>query len=198
MASMQIQFVAKGVDLSEALRERVEARIEESVDKYFNRPGEALVTVTKTGHSFRLNCSVHLPSGVVFQTKGDGDDAYQACDEAMVRMEKRLRRYKTRLKDHGPGMKGAPVAEDMPVTVFEGRGPKAELPEEEGAGHVVIAESAKELRRMPVSMAVFELELSDAPFLMFRNAAHDAVNLVYRRPDGNIGWMDPSRAEKSS
>jgi len=191
---MQIQFVAKGVDLSEALRERVSARIEESVDKYFHRPGEAVVTVTKSGHAFRLNCSLHLPSGVMFQARGEGEDAYAACDSAMTRVEKRLRRYKTRLKDRGPGMKGAPAPEDMPMTVIESRGAEKEPPAE-GADPVIIAEGAGELRRMTVSMAVFELELSDATFLMFRNAGHGGVNLVYRRPDGNIGWLNPETAK---
>ncbi|MBA4802385.1 MAG: ribosome-associated translation inhibitor RaiA [Euryhalocaulis sp.] len=196
---MQTQFVAKGVDLSDALRERVSDRINESVEKYFNRPAEALVTITKNGGQFRVKASLHLPSGVMFQTSGEGGDAYAACDDSMGRMDKRLRRYKRRLKDHGPGMKAEPPVEDVPLMVLEGRNAAdAASDQNETSEPVIVAESTRELRVMPVGMAVLEMELSDAPFLLFRNAAHDAVNIVYRRPDGNIGWLDPQRAAAKS
>lgn len=195
---MQIQFVAKGVDLSDALRERVSTRIEDSVGKYFNRPGEAVVTITKNGGSFRLKTTLHLPTGVVFQTSGEGADAYGACDASMNRIEKRLRRYKRRLKDHGPGMKAEPPAEDIPLMVLERRGAAEAASAKEESEPVVIAESTRELRVMPVSMAVLEMELSDAPFMLFRNAAHDEVNVVYRRADGHIGWLDPKRTAGKS
>jgi len=192
---MQIQFVAKGIDLSEALRARVTERIAESVDKYFHRPGEAVVTVTRDGAMFRLKCSLHLPSGVAFQAVGEHADAYGAAEEAMARLDKRLRRYKTRLKDRGPGMKSAPPPEELPVRILEGRGGGSDADTGEP---VIIAETTRELPVMPVGAAVLEMEYSDAPFLLFRNAAHDVVNIVYRRPDGNIGWLDLKRSAEPS
>lgn len=196
---MQIQFVAKGVDFSEALKERAANRIESGVAKYFNRPGEALATVTKSGSQFRMSCSLHLPSGILFQTSGEGEDAYAACDAAMERMEKRLRRYSNRMKDHNPGLKALADPESLPVTVFESRARnEEETGDEEEAPDgdpVIIAESSGELRELSVSNAVAEMELSDAPFLLFRNEAHGDVNIVYRRPDGHIGWLAPNRRD---
>lgn len=201
---MHIQIVGKGLDLSDALRERIETRITDGVAKYFNRPGEATIALTKNNRAFNLRCSLHLPSGAMFQSNGEAGDAYMACDEAMEKMEKRLRRYKRKLKDHGPGMKSAPEPEEFPVRVFESRIDGDDLNEEAeddgGAGGepVIIAESTGELRVMPVGMAVLEMNLSDTPFMLFRNAGHGEVNIVYRRPDGHIGWLDPNRGAKTA
>lgn len=202
---MHIQIVGKGLDLSDALRERIETRITDGVAKYFNRPGEATIAVTRNNRQFNLRCSLHLPSGAMFQTNGEGGDAYMACDEAMEKMEKRLRRYKRKLKDHGPGRKAAPEPEEFPVRVFESRIDGAAFSDEDEdedeaaeAEPVIIAESTGELRVMPVGMAVLEMNLSDTPFMLFRNAGHGEVNIVYRRPDGHIGWLDPNRGAKSA
>lgn len=205
---MQIQVVNKGIDVSEALRERIEARVVEAISKYIHRPGEAFVVIERDGPGFRVDCSVHLPSGAMMQTRATGGDAYGVAEISLDRLEKRLRRYKRRMVNRRGArqqdQEAAPEASAAHV-VFRRR----ELPEDEGGDDadqdedfigaggdepVVVAESTAELPTLTVGMAVFELELTDAPVLVFLNAAHGALNVVFRRPDGHIGWIDPVRS----
>ncbi|WP_421788503.1 ribosome hibernation-promoting factor, HPF/YfiA family [Hyphobacterium sp.] len=194
---MQIQVVSKGIDVSEALREEIVGRVEEAVSKYFNRPSEAYIAVSREGGGFRVTVSLHLPSGVMLQAQGDDGDAYKAADKASEHLEKRLRRYKRKLKNHHNENKAELPAETTPITVFRGR-PDDDFDDEDmdapgGDEPVIVAETPGELRAMTAGMAVLELEAAGAPFLMFRNIAHNGVNIVYRRPDGHVGWIDPDR-----
>mgnify|MGYP003113113479 CR=1 FL=1 len=203
---MQIQVVSKGIDVSDALREKILARVEDGVSKYFSRPGEAYVSVSRERINFSVDCSLHLPSGVMLQAHGEADDAYIAAEFAVERLEKRLRRYKRKLKNHHNGNKAELPAEAFPFVVLKGmRDSYAEetdededLPPANGSPEpIVIAERPGEVRTLTVGMASLELDTLDSPFLMFRNAANGDLNIVYRRPDGNIGWVDPSRVEQS-
>ncbi len=199
---MHIEIVSKGIDVSDALRNRVETQILESIGKYSTRPGDAHVAVSREGHGFRVDCSVHLDSGVMLQTRGMANDAYAAAESALERLDKRLRRYKGRIKDRTAARERA-EADMAAITVFEGReesfddvvaGALNGGSTEDAVGDpVVIAESQAELPTLTVSMAVFDLDLTGAPVLVFRNAAHGALNVVYRRPDGHVGWVDPER-----
>ena len=202
---MQIQVVSKGIDVSPALRDQILGRVEDGVAKYFSRPGEAYVAVSREGAGFRVDCSVHLPSGVMLQAQGkDADDAYKAAEGAMERMEKRLRRYKRKLKNHHNENKAELPAESTSIVVLRGMRDELDQHDDEDETPVangepepiVIAETAGELRTLTVGMASLELDLADAPFLLFRNAATSGVNIVYRRPDGHIGWIDPERGSK--
>ena len=203
---MHIQFVSKGIDVSPSLRERIEDRISQAASKYFNRPAEAFVVATKEGFGFKVDISVHLPSGAFLQASGTGGDAYGAVEDAAQHMEKRLRRYKRKLKDHHADNKSdLPAMQETPVVVLRSER-KSDIDADEdddggaegGAEPVIIAEQVAELRTLTVSMAVLEMDLADAPFVMFRNAASEQLNIVYRRPDGHVGWIDPSRAAKGS
>lgn len=205
---MQIQVVSKGIDVSDALREQILGRVEDGVAKYFNRPGEAYVSISREGIGFRVDCSLHLPSGAMLQAHGEAEDAYKAAENTMERMEKRLRRYKRKLKNHHNDNKAALPAESMPIFVLQGTpdsGLDDDYEDEEGYDApvngapepIVIAERPGEVRTLTVGMASLELDAADSPFLMFRNAANGGLNIVYRRPDGHIGWLDPSRAERS-
>jgi ribosomal subunit interface protein len=206
---MQIQFVSKGIDVSPALRERIEGRVEDGTAKYFSRPGEAYVVAYKEGYGFKVDCSVHLPSGAFLQASGDGGDAYAAAEAAVQHLEKRLRRYKRRLKDHQADNKPALPAEETPITVLRGA-PRDQVWDDEdeaieddggaegGSEPVIVAETVGELKTMTVGAAVLEMDLTDSHFLMFRNASTQALNVVYRRPDGHVGWIDPSRSVKDT
>ncbi|WP_300553522.1 ribosome-associated translation inhibitor RaiA [Maricaulis sp.] len=204
---MHTQVVSKGIDVSDALREQILGRVEEGVSKYFNRPGEAYVAISREGVGFRVDCSLHLPSGVMLQAHGEADDAYKAADETMIRLEKRLRRYKRKLKNHHADHKAELPAEQMPFVVLKGMrdafdreedlDEDAIEPIDNAPDPIVIAEKAGEVRTLTVGMASLELDALDVPFLMFRNAANGGLNIVYRRPDGNIGWVDPSKAERN-
>lgn len=205
---MTIQVVSKGIDVSEVLRTRIIERLNEGIEKYFNRPSESFVVVTRDGKGFRVDCSLHLPSGAVLHTHGlSARDAYAAADEAIIKLEKRLRRYKRKLRNHHKDNKGELPAEEAPLFVLEaGRNAISSLEEhdsvkEEDLGDdspaeaVIIAEKTAELRTMSVSMAVMEMDTTDATMLLFRNLAHGELNAVYRRPDGHIGWLNPGQGQ---
>jgi len=193
---MRVQVAGRQMDVGEALRTRIEGELASGVGKYFNRATDAVVTVGKNGGaSVEVDCTVHLSSGISLQAEGHGGDAHSAFDDALEKLEKRVRRYKRRLRNHHADHKSPLPAEDAAAYVLA---PVEEEPDAETAnaepGPLVIAETKTAVRTMPVSMAVMQLDLSESPALMFRNAANGALNVVYRRKDGNIGWIDPERA----
>lgn len=202
---MTIQVVSKGIDVSVVLRERITGRVNEGIKKYFNRPSEAYVVVTRDGAGFRVDCSLHLPSGAVLHTHAaSAGDAYAAADEATNKLEKRLRRYKRKLRNHHNNPRGELPAEEAPLFVLEaGRNAvlSLEAADDEAEGDaespvedtVIIAEKTAELRTMSVSMAVLDMDMTDATVILFRNIAHGELNAVYRRPDGHIGWLNPNQ-----
>jgi ribosomal subunit interface protein len=194
---MQVQVTGKHVDVGDALRSRVSDELSTSIGKYFDREGGgADVVVSREGHSFKVDCAVTLASGQQLTTHGLGGDAHLAFDAALLKMEKRVRRYKNRLKDHHIQAQ-ARQAETASYFILQAPsdddedgvdGAALNFPEP-----MVIAETEKAVRTMTVSMAVMELDLTEAQTIVFRNAAHDGLSVVYRRPDGNIGWIDPER-----
>ena len=197
---MQVQVTGKQVDVGEALRTRVSDEISSSIGKYFDREGGgADVVVSREGHSFKVDCAVTLASGQQITTQGLGGDAHMAFDAAIARMQRRIRRYKNRLKDHHPQAL-ARQAETAAYYVLQA--PDLDADDEDAGGGaqsfpepLVIAETETEIGTMTVSMAVMELDLSESQTIVFRNAAHGGLSVVYRRPDGNIGWVDPQRTK---
>ncbi|MGE5502403.1 MAG: ribosome hibernation-promoting factor, HPF/YfiA family [Ignavibacteriales bacterium] len=195
---MQVNVSGKNLDVGEALRSRVSDDLSTSISKYFERGGDADVVVQKDGHGFRVDCSVTLASGRQLNSHGLGGDAYSAFGDALAKIDKRIRRYKRRLKDHS---EAANAKEQETAALYVLRTPEEEEETwDESSGHpagapssLVIAETAAEVRTMTVAMAVMELDLTDAQAIVFRNAAHGGLSVVYRRPDGNIGWVDPER-----
>jgi ribosomal subunit interface protein len=193
---MQVQVTGKHVDVGEALRERVSDEISNRIEKYFDRGGGADVVVYKEGSSFKVDCAVTLASGAQLTTHGLGGDAHMAFDAAMQKMEKRVRRYAKRLKDHHYQAQ-ARQAETAAYFVLQPGDDDDESLEDGQAlfpEPVVIAETEKQVRTMTVAMAVMELDLTESQTIVFRNAAHGGFSVVYRRPDGNIGWIDPERS----
>jgi ribosomal subunit interface protein len=196
---MQVQVTGKHVDVGEALRMRVSDELSSSIEKYFDRGGGADVVVSREGNSFKVDCAVTLASGQQLTSHGVGGDAHMAFNVALEKMSKRIRRYKNRLKDHH-SQAVAKQAESAAYFVIQP--PELEDDEEEDSAEVqafpepmIIAETEKPVRTMTVSMAVMELDLTEAQTIVFRNAAHGGISVVYRRPDGNIGWIDPERTK---
>ncbi|MGD9966112.1 MAG: ribosome-associated translation inhibitor RaiA [Hyphomonadaceae bacterium] len=195
---MRIQVAGRQMDVGEALRTRIENELANGVGKYFNRATDAVVTVAKNGGGagIAVDCLVHLPSGISLQAEGHGGDAHSAFDNALDKLEKRVRRYKRRLRNHHADHKSPLPAETASAYVLaplEEEDDGAEAPANGEAAPLVIAEATKPVRTMTVSMAVMQLDLGESPALMFRNAANGQLNVVYRRADGNIGWIDPGR-----
>jgi ribosomal subunit interface protein len=200
---MQVQISGKHVDVGEALRARVSDEITLSIGKYFDRGGDADVVISKEGFAFRVDCSVKLASGQQLISHGSGGDAHAAFDAALAKIETRIRRYKRRLKSHSIAA-NAKQAENAAMYVL--RAPDSdEIDDDDWTSEddhptgapaaMIIAESQASLKTMTVSMAVMELDLTESQAIVFRNAAHDGLSVVYRRPDGNIGWIDPERTK---
>jgi ribosomal subunit interface protein len=185
---MTLRVSGKHMDIGDAFRSRIESRIGEVMGKYFDRGFSGHVTVEKQGSRFAADCNLHLASGTDIQAAGQAQDPQGAFDMAAERIENRLRRYKSKLKAHV----NTAVAHEITYRVVES------LPEhdhEEVAADyapAIIAETSMALAAMTVAAAVMELDLKDGPVFVFRNAKDGQVNMVYRRADGNVGWIDPA------
>ncbi|MGA9658462.1 MAG: ribosome-associated translation inhibitor RaiA [Asticcacaulis sp.] len=196
---MQIQVSGKQVEVGDALRERIETELTQGISKYFERGGDADVTISKQGHLFKADCWVRLASGQTLVAHAFGGDAHSAFDSTLTNMEKRVRRYKRRLKQHHTGIPQKEETANITVLRSFASDETGDDEMDDGMDHsgemhsMIIAETETSLRTMTVSAAVEELEMSNYPAIMFRNAAHDGLSVIYRRPDGNIGWIDPER-----
>lgn len=188
---MSLRVSGKNMNIGEALRLHVTQRLEQATSKYFDGGVSGHVTIAPEGSGYRADCSLHLTSGIVLQADGRGQEPYATFDQAAERLEKRLRRYKERLKGHHNGH--AHEAEEAPYQVLQAPDQESEAPAE--FSPAVVAETTTRLRRLSVSAAVLDLDLSGAPVLVFRHANTGRVNIVYRRSDNNIGWIDAPAGE---
>ncbi|WP_173934461.1 ribosome-associated translation inhibitor RaiA [Chelativorans sp. Marseille-P2723] len=191
---MSLRISGKHMDIGDAFRSRIDGRIRDAIAKYFDGGFSGRVTVEKTRGRFSADCSLHLDTGAVLQAAGEAHDAQLAFDAAAERIEKRLRRYKRKLKSHAP-VQNTDGAGEIAYRVMAHSNEDEEVPED--FAPAVVAETRMPLRAMSVASAVIELDMKDSPVFVFRNAGSNEVNIVYRRPDGNIGWIDPSAASGS-
>ena len=196
---MSIRVSGKSISVGEALRGRVSERTEEVLRKYFDGNYSGHITLSKDGFGFRTDCALHLDSGITLEAESNAADAYLSADQALAQIEKRLRRYKSRLKDRSARKAHAAAAAladldtpalDAPSYVIEAPGADGE-DEVTAYSAVIIAEATTSLKRLSVSEAVMELDLTGAPVIVFQHGSSGRVNIIYRRPDGNVGWIDP-------
>ncbi|MCB1505471.1 MAG: ribosome-associated translation inhibitor RaiA [Hyphomicrobiaceae bacterium] len=189
---MTIQVTGKNVDAGDAYKAYILDKISTVLEKYIGPEISGHVRLEKEKAHFRTNCSIRLRTGLLVEAHGDGADAYGSADAAVERLEKRVRRYKRRLKNHHNGRDTDHFGAELPArdyTVKVGEDDEVEAPAEHP---MIIAEAERGIHELTVSAAVMQLDLSENEFLVFRNAAHGGLNVVYRRPDGNIGWIDPT------
>lgn len=191
--SMSLRISGKNLDVGEALRGQAEDRVAAALGKYYEGGYQGHVTVGKDGTAFRTDGVLHLSSGITLEASGTAHDAYASLDKMAERIEKRLRRYKRRLKDRSAAANGRDAGIEIPSYVIAA--PDEEFDENEvdtgGNNPVIVAESTKSLHVMTIGDAVAELDLTGAPVVIFRHAGNGRTNIVYRRRDGNIGWIDP-------
>jgi ribosomal subunit interface protein len=193
---MSFRVSGKNLDIGEALRGRISARVADALGKYFDGGYSGHVTVGKDGFGFRTECAIHLDSGVTLHTDGMAADAYSSADQAALRVEKRLRRYKRRLKGRVAGGANGGAA-DGDAQSYIIAAPDHESEEEiTDFNPVIIQESTTTLEKLSVSEAVMELDMTGSPTVLFRHAVNGRVNMVYRRADGNIGWVDPPETKR--
>jgi len=193
---MSFRVSGKHIELGEALRERISARVLEALEKYFDGGFSGHATVGKEAFGFHTECVVHLDSGIVLRADSMAADAYLSADQAAHNLEKRLRRYHRRLKDyHGNGRSNGKMPADNPAIdapSYVIAAPEHDDEDETNAFNpVIIAESTTTLKQFSVSEAVTELDMTGVSVVVFRHANHGRINLVYRRADGNVGWIDP-------
>ena len=193
---MVLRVSGKNIDIGAALREHVEARVAALSERYTAGPISGTVIFGPEGPGYRTDCNLRLTSGMSLQAEARAQDVYASFDQAAERVEKRLRRYRRRLKDHHPAQNGAAAGETAAgagemLTRYVIEAPDEEREEAQDFNPVVVAETAERVKSLSVASAVAELDLSGAPVVVFRHAGHGRVNIVYRRGDGNIGWIDP-------
>lgn len=192
---MQLSVNGRQIDIGDALRSHIEDSLNATFEKYFGDAIDASVTMSRSGVMYHARINAHVGRGIQLMAEGQADKPYAAFDGAAERLAKRLRRHKRRLRDHHK--------DDMPAQEMlagrqyvlsgedsdEGEAADGEQPSE--GQPAIIAEMSHDINTCTVSDAVMRLDLADVPTLMFRNSAHGGLNVVYRRPDGNIGWIDP-------
>ena len=192
---MNIQFTGKNIDPGEAYRTYVSEKLSISLWKYIGPDIAGHIRLEKERSLFRTDCSIRLRSGLLLEARGDAQDAYASADAAVEHLEKRVRRYKRRLKSHHNGRTAVlneTAARDYTV--------RADTNDEESGDHnpVIVAESERSIPELQVSEAVMHLDLTESSFLVFKNAGHGGLNVVYRRPDGHIGWIDPKPGDAAT
>ncbi len=192
---MQITVSGKQVDLSDALRERVAAHLGEVARKYFEHAQEVHVTFGRARSFFTCDINLHAARGLVLRGEGEAADAHSAFDDAAEHIAKRLRRYRRRVNEHARDLanRARPEVARQYVLRQEDEAGLTPAPNDEPTAFAtVIAESPAEISQLSVGEAVMRLDLADQQVLMFRNNATGELNVLYRRTDGNIGWIDPS------
>ena len=188
---MRYQISGKHIDIGEALQTHVKAELGEVVEKYAQRPTEAVVVFSKSAHEYVCEATIHLSTGLSAQAKGHASEIYAAFESCREKMDKQLRRYKRRLKDYHRERTEPVEFDEASMYVLAANG-GAEESEPESLAPVIIAEMETRVPSVSVGEAVMQMEIAGAPMLVFRNEKHGGVNVVYRRDDGNIGWIDPA------
>ena len=187
---MRYQISGKQIDIGDALQVHVKTELDEIIEKYAGRPTDATVTFSKSGFEHVCEITVHLSTGLTCQAKDAAPEIYAAFDGCAAKMDKQLRRYKRRLKDHHRA-RSQPVELSSADTYILAAPEESNGSEPESLNSMIVAEMETKIPSLSVGEAVMQMELADKPLLVFRNEGHSGVNVVYRRDDGNIGWIDP-------
>ena len=197
---MQLTVIGKQIDVGEALRTHVGDSLEAISTKYFEKAIDANVVLSREAHLYRADIALHPSRNVLMQSNAEAADPYVAFDMAADRMAKRLRRYKRRLRDYNKGREQA-AEETLTAQAYvldAGPDGAAEDEVQEAADQpLVVAEMTTEIESLTVSDAVMRLDLGGLPALLVRNSAHGGLNMVYRRQDGNVGWVDPQGTQQT-
>ncbi len=195
---MTLQVTGKNLDIGQALRSYVTDKVADVLTKYVSGYHSGHIRVEKERGCFLTDCTIQLRSGLSLRSHGESHDAYASADAALERLEKRLRRYKRRLKQHHTDAALASTITEATDYTIKANSQDGEDDAGEAQIPVTIAETRTVIPEFSVSDAVMQLDLSDRPFLVFRNAGHGEINVVYRRPDGNTGWIDPDLNKKQA
>jgi ribosomal subunit interface protein len=194
---MTLQVTGKNVEAGDAFKTYITDKLGDSLEKYIGPEISGHIRLEKERGRFRTDCSIRLKTGLLLESHGEGADAYASADAAVERMDKRLRRYKRRLKSHHNGHGRDQNSVEEAANDFTVRADEDDANAHQALSEhpVIIAEAERAIRELPVSEAVMQLDVTERSFLVFRNAAHGGLNVVYRRSDGHIGWIDAEKAQ---
>lgn len=187
---MRYQISGKQIDIGEALQTHVKSELGSIVEKYSQRPTDANVIFSKAAHEYVCEATVHLSTGLTASARAHATEIYSAFDACGEKMDKQLRRYKRRLKDHHKDRTDPVELIGASSYILASEQTEAES-EPDSLQPVIVAEMETKIPSLSVGEAVMQMELAGAPVLMFKNEGSKGVNVVYRRDDGNIGWIDP-------
>jgi len=190
---MRYQITGRKIDVGEALQAHVKAELAAIFEKYAQRPTDAEVVFSRDAYEFVCEIMVHLSTGMTAEAKANATEIYSAFDMCRDKLEKQLRRYKRRLKDH-QRERSQPVELSQASSYILAATENHDEEEPESLQPMIIAEMETSIKSLSVGEAVMQMELAGSPVLVFRNEKHRGVNVVYRRDDGNIGWIDPETA----
>lgn len=193
---MQLSVKGKQIDVGDALRTHVESQLKDITGKYFSDSLDAQVTFSREAHLFRADITVHAGRGILLQANASASEPYPAFDQAASRIAHRLRRYKNKIKHHHH--ESVRQDEAQMANTFVLHGEEHDREEEANDNPVVVAEMTTAIETLTVSEAVMRMDLGDLPALMFRNRANNGLNMIYRRTDGNIGWVDPIHGQATA
>ncbi len=188
---MTLRVSGKNLDIGESLRQHVLNKVDGMVARYFSGTVGGHVVIAREGSGYRSDCTLMLSSGVSLHAEGRAHEPYPCFEQAAMKIEGRLRRYKQRLKGRAAPETVSPVESPVTVTNYVVEAPTDEEEPADGFNPVVVAEGTERLKTLSVASAVAELDLSGAPVVVFAHAGNGRVNIVYRRRDGAIGWIDP-------
>lgn len=188
---MRYQISGKQIDVGEALQTHVKSELGETVEKYAQRPTEAVVIFSRNGHEYICEATIHLSTGLTASAKGHAADIYAAFESCREKMDKQMRRHKRRLRDHHKERTEPVEFAEAPMYVLAAS-EEAEDSDTDSLQPLIIAELGTKIPSLSVGEAVMQMELSGSPLLVFRNEKHGRVNVVHRRDDGNVGWIDPT------
>jgi ribosomal subunit interface protein len=187
---MRYQISGKQIDIGEALQTHVKTELAEAVKKYAERPTDAIVVFSRSAHEYVCETTVHLSTGLTASARAHATEIYAAFENCTEKMEKQLRRYKRRLKDHHKDRR-EPVELFGASSYILAAEEQSEESEPESLQPIIVAEMETKIPSLSVGEAVMQMELAGAPVLVFRNETNKGLNVVYRREDGNVGWIDP-------
>lgn len=195
---MQLTVQGKQIDVGDALRAHVQEKLEDLNTKYFNRAIDSNVHFAREGQGFyKSHIAIRVGKNIQIMADAIENDIYLAFDVAAAKLAKQLRRYKNRLRNHHRRIEETPEAEVLKARAYvlateQDKHNDHEEPEGDDHSPLIVAEMTSEIETLSVSEAVMRLDLAGQTALLFRNASHNGLNLVYRRSDGNIGWVDPT------
>ncbi len=191
---MRYQISGKQLDVGEALQTHVKTELGETVDKYMQRPTDATIVFSRTSHEYVCEITVHLSTGLTASAAGRAGEVYAAFEACREKMDKQLRRHKRRLKDHHRDRPQPVEFGEAGLYVLAADEDESEV-EGDSLAPVIVAEMETKVPTISVGEAVMQMELSTKPLLVFRNEKHGGVNVVYRRDDGHVGWIDPRNSK---